>query len=72
MFLTLQDVGSIGKDSDDESDSNEETIKKKEQHILLQEIAYETLGKAWPNNAETQSKYFTYKNTFDLEESNQY
>lgn len=53
----LQDVSSICKDSDDDEFSNEESLKKKEQLILLKEVSYETLGKAWPENKETQGTY---------------
>lgn len=43
--------------SDDEDLSSEETNKKRENLINLRETVYETLGKAWPKNPETQEKY---------------
>lgn len=43
---------------DTEDISTEEISKNRENHIKLKEIAYETLGKAWPSNSKTtQEKY---------------
>lgn len=44
---------------DDDADiSSEEASKNREHNIKLKEAAYETLGKAWPENSKTtQEKY---------------
>lgn len=51
--------GNNGKNDDNEEEKTAEDAKKgRENDIKLKEIAYETLGKAWPNNSEqTQVKY---------------
>ncbi|XP_046742819.1 proteasome adapter and scaffold protein ECM29 [Diprion similis] len=45
------------KPDDDMDNSAEENSKKRELYMKLQETVYETLGKAWPSNKETQDKY---------------
>lgn len=43
--------------SDEEDMTAEETSKKQQMLINLRETIYESLGKAWPLNIETQEKY---------------
>lgn len=44
--------------NEDDDTSSEELAKKRESSLKLQEVIYETLGKAWPEHCKnTQEKY---------------
>ncbi|XP_032663557.1 proteasome adapter and scaffold protein ECM29 [Odontomachus brunneus] len=47
----------VSDKSNDDEDTAEESRKKKENNIKLQETVYEVLGKAWPSSKKTQDKY---------------
>nr|CAH7763652.1 unnamed protein product [Callosobruchus chinensis] len=60
IYVIIQDIISETNSSkeEDEDATGEEISKNREQKIRLKETAYETLGKAWPENSKaTQEKY---------------
>ncbi|KAJ8917780.1 hypothetical protein NQ315_010686 [Exocentrus adspersus] len=59
VYNIMQDILSNEKGvKEDEDVSSEEVSKNRENNIKLTETAYETLGKAWPENSKpTQEKY---------------
>lgn len=63
MFLISQQSspksGSASARSLDNDDEDDGDVKEKEVQMEALLCAFETLGKAWPRNQETQSKFST-------------
>ncbi|XP_056640479.1 proteasome adapter and scaffold protein ECM29 [Diorhabda sublineata] len=57
IYSIIQTIITVQNNKEDEDIPSEEISKNREDKIKLKETAYETLGRAWPNNKSTQEKY---------------
>lgn len=58
VYEVIEPILTNKSSKEDDDNTSSEEIAKKRQHLLqIHETAYETLGKSWPRNRQTQQKY---------------